>query len=188
ENERDGSDVFGRGRWAVVTRGVVAVERRISRHAREVVVRATVALMCGGVADRARLDERPAGAARTASVSDAALPGLCPADADSRLAGTGRTITIRCARAAAVGAPARVIDTDPAGSAVGIVGALPSRCRPAAASARQQIAIQEQRGLEVDVEDGDRAITAVGRSGDVLIELVHQANAGRTAAVTAVGE
>src|SRR5207249_4270075 len=138
---------------------ILAAEGAVSRRAGEPVVGTGVALAAGRVADRARLDERAAAAARAVGVRDAAQVGVRPAHAGGGLAGAGA----RAIRVAAAGRPRgigrdRVDDAAAGGRA--LVGAVRDRQRRAEQAARVR-ALQELA----------RAARAIGgrRAGVVVI-------------------
>src|SRR5207244_12447467 len=80
-------------RRTIVTGRAVAVDRAVAVGAREPVVRATRAL--AGVADRTRLDQRPAGAARAIRVHDATVIGIRAGHAVAGLARARCAIRVR---------------------------------------------------------------------------------------------
>src|SRR5439155_16807906 len=135
EGDRQRADVLRRRRRTVVAGRVVAVERAVARRADEPVVRAARAL--AGVADRTRLYERPAGAARAIGVRDATMVGIRAAQAVAALARARRAIPVRAARR--VGGvrrrtPAGVVDAGAARAGRGVdgrAGAAGARAVPA---------------------------------------------------------
>src|SRR5207253_6204906 len=127
EGNRQGAQVVGRRRRAVVAGRILAAQRTVPRRAGEPVVGAGVALGAGRVADRARLDERAAAAARAVGVRDAAQVGVRPAHAGSGLAGAGaRAIRVAATRRAGsirATAATGVVDAGAARARAGLHGA-----------------------------------------------------------------
>src|SRR5262249_21215341 len=87
ERDRQGADVIRRGRRAVMAGRQIPVGAAVPRGASQTVVANRVALVVH--ARRARLEERPAGAARAIRIRDAAEVGVRAGHARAALAGTG---------------------------------------------------------------------------------------------------
>src|SRR5207249_10752349 len=121
EGDRQGAQVVRRGRRTVVAGRIVAVDDAVARRAAQTIIE-TGGALATRCADRAGLDEGPAGAARAVGVRDAAEVRVRAAHARARLAGAREgAVPIGAARRvgglpATRGAAARVVGAAAAGA------------------------------------------------------------------------
>jgi len=196
KGDRQGAQVVGRWRRTVVAGREVAVEWLLDNgSAREPFVRAAVTRAGGRVADRTRLNERPAGATLTVGVGSAAQARVRSADTHAGLATAARTVGVRATVSPIARAPAGVVDADAARAGVRCDGPAAAAARavstivgPPRAPHRHEVRVQEDRGGERQIQARHAPGRAIGAPRGVRGERVDHARAGGRPAVRGVGD
>src|SRR5207302_1931646 len=185
EGDRQRTQAGRRRRRTVVARRIVAVDSAVARNTRQAVVDAAVAFAGGGVADRARLDERLAGAARAVPVRDAPEAGDNAAHAATGLAAARAALAIIAAGCSAAGTASRVVDaraaprTRDASAAAAATRAVRTRRGAARAAHRHKVARQEDPIPERQTQVRGAPRVAVRGTGGVRGDRVDDTRARR---------